>query len=64
MIPIIKSIKDPFFVMEMNDYLRTIQTVEDPTTNHTNRMKFIEQNLTPYFNITTKKITLFWNPEE
>lgn len=40
-VPILKSINDPFFVMEMNDYLQIIQTVEDPTTNYTKKMKFI-----------------------
>lgn len=27
-------------------------------------MKFLEQNLIPYFSLSTKKITLFWNTDE
>ena len=60
-IPILKSINDPFFFIRMNDYLEFIDNFEDNQSTCYKRMKILQQNLVPYFNLTTKKITLFWN---
>jgi hypothetical protein len=46
----------------MDGYLKLIQSVEDPLSSYLNRMKILEQNLTPYLDLVNKKITLFWNP--
>jgi hypothetical protein len=48
----------------MHDYLKFIQNDEDQQSNYLRKMKLLEQNLTPYFDLSTKKITLHWNTDE
>lgn len=48
----------------MNDYLKFIDNSEENQSACYKRMKILQQNLVPYFNLTTKKITLFWNMDD
>lgn len=63
-VPILRSINDPFFFVKTDDYLKFIDNSDATQSNYLQKMKILEQSLIPYFSLSTKRITLFWNVDE